>query len=318
MEMLKQIIASLTLAFAATSSFSAGMEFYDNKERGWFWWEDPPVQEPEQPSPPPAPEAKEDKAEPAKPKAPKPLSSKWLREKLPELLDSAIDNPTPSNVRAYRYAERYAAYKADRYSEESIKATMNDPYLDANSFAPMSASGEDSLSEASKIGTKKAMSIISARAGLWFFFRSDCQFCHQQAGALSLLQAKGMSVMAISTDGKGLNSPFFKDFKVDRGQARMLGVESVPSIFMVDAKTGNATYVAQGIIAADELVERVIAVARTNNIISEKTYQATRFSKTPDSGDNLDLTEEEVKDPEKLAKAVRSALRNQIRYQSPF
>ena len=88
----------------------AGQSFYQGKSEGWFWYQTypdpvPPVQEKPAPPPPPppAPEpvSKVDQAPTA------PFTSAWIRLELPKFRDRAMDDPTPENVRAYYYLQRF-------------------------------------------------------------------------------------------------------------------------------------------------------------------------------------------------------------------
>ena len=109
--------------------------FYGDKERGWFWYEEPisddePVEDVAPPPEPPPP--KEIKAEqpPAKPAEAKPLSAEWFRKNMEKYRDKAIDEPTPENVSAYMYLQRVVLDKSEKFAQVTQQVVMSDPVLD--------------------------------------------------------------------------------------------------------------------------------------------------------------------------------------------
>lgn len=80
--------------------------YYEDKERGWFWYEDSildkEIAETDPPLPNPSP-SQEKKAvpQPAKLQESKPLSSEWFRKNMEKYRDKAIDEPTQQNVSTY-------------------------------------------------------------------------------------------------------------------------------------------------------------------------------------------------------------------------
>jgi conjugal transfer pilus assembly protein TraF len=65
---------------------------------------------------------------------------------------------------------------------------------------------------------------------LFFFYRSDCPYCHAFAPTLAAFQARhGIQVVAISVDGGPL--PGFPNARPDNGIATTLKVSQVPAVF---------------------------------------------------------------------------------------
>ena len=128
------LAAALPLALLAAPVGPAG--FYLRGAEGWFWYqiEPGPKAEPERPPPPPEPvlETRAEPATPAEPPspAPAPLSAAWLRSRLADFRDAAIDEPTPENVALYLYLQRVAMDKASRFADATRRAVLLDPMLD--------------------------------------------------------------------------------------------------------------------------------------------------------------------------------------------
>lgn len=135
-----------------------GAPFYDDKERGWFWYESPDPEEdmaeiePPLPPPPPAP--------PPAPPGPKPLSAEWFRKNMEKYRDKAIDDPTHENVSAYMYLQRVMLDKAEKFAEASQHVVMADAVLDENSRRPIATFGAFAKDEMSTKGTEKAARLL--------------------------------------------------------------------------------------------------------------------------------------------------------------
>lgn len=247
---------------------------YADKGRGWFWKETPPeVEEPpqEDPAPPPAsPPA------PPEPAGPKPFSSAWIKDNLPKYLEAAVDDPSPQNVSNYLYLQRLAMDSADRFSAIYQRVSTVDPVLDENRARPQWGPAADLVARRAEQAKEVLLKDVGKRFGIWFFFRSDCAPCHQQAPILHTFAVmNGFTVLPISVDGRDMpNNPWGR-MVVDRGQATKLGVEGTPTMFMV-SQTGDFHAISDSVIPVDELQRRVIEIAASTNSITEEQYASTR------------------------------------------
>ena len=100
-----------------------------------------------------------------------------------------------------------------------------------------------------------ALGEIAKRAGLFFFYRSDCPYCHAQAPIIeSMALNYGVEVFAIAVDGLPLPGGEFPNYKVDSGQAQSLSVTTVPAVFLVDPPN-VITPIGPGAMRLDKLNE---------------------------------------------------------------
>jgi conjugal transfer pilus assembly protein TraF len=305
----------------SSASVSDGVPFYEDKERGWFWYEDPALEEdmaevePPVPHPPPPP-APEKPAEPAAPSGPKPLSAEWFRKNMEKYRDKAIDEPTHENVSAYMYLQRVMLDKAEKFTEVSQRVVMSDSVLDENARRPIATFGAFAKDEMSTQGIEKASKKLAESAGLWFFYASTCEFCVKEAGVLKgLMNAYGFKVLPIALDGLPLSSGEFPDFTLDRGQAKKLGVETTPALFLVKpGENGGALQLGQGLLSGDEIVKRAIALSYENGWLNDDEYQDT-LKVNPIQVDNRTLQsidEKTVNKPGELVRIIRDNLRQQL------
>ncbi len=252
---------------------------YADKARGWHFKEVIPDPEPEPEPPPPAPAPAP--APPAQPaSAPlKPMSSAWIKEKLPQYLDNAIDDPTPENISAYLYLQKYAMDASERFASAYQRVTLADPNLDGTVTHPTWNAGSAAYDDAAEKSKKSTLKALSQEYGLWFFFRSDCEACHIEVTALqSFANQYGFTVYPISIDGRPLEGAPFKDFKADRGHARLLGVEYTPSIYLV--KPPNTfLQISSGLVSSTELETRILELGVQNGVIPQATYERTQANR---------------------------------------
>ena len=117
---------------------------------------------------------------------------------------------------------------------------------------------------------------IAEQAGIIFFFRSDCPYCHIEAPVLKTLErVYGFTIYPVSLDGQALHNGLFRDFRADQGQAEAMGVIRVPAVYLVRPPNGIAP-IGQGALALDQLKQRIVLAAVNAGWISEREYTETR------------------------------------------
>ena len=295
--------------------------FYEDKERGWFWYEPEPVAEPEpepEPNPMPTPEPlkKPVATVQARPQPDQPLSSAWFRANLTKYRDTAIDDPTPDNVSRYLYLQRVMLDKAERFTEVSQRVVMADPLLDENSRRPIATFGANAMDEQAEQGVNKAIKHIARQAGLWFFYSSTCSYCIKEAGVLNgLSHAHGFKVLPIALDGLPLPGNDFPHFTVDQGQARRLGVDTTPALFLVKpGADGDVIQLGQGLLAGEDIIKRALVLGYQRGWLDKDGFDETRKAKplTLDPATVQSLTDADISDPALLADKIKTALRGQL------
>jgi len=293
-----------------------GAAYYEGKERGWFWYEDPPEEDvPPEPMPP-VPVPAKPKPDPVKAPEASPLSSEWFRKNMEKYRDKAIDNPSNENVTLYMYLQRVMLDKAERFAEASQVAVMSDAMLDENTRRPIATFGSAAKDEMATKGTEQAAKKLAATAGLWFFYSSDCNYCIKESGVLQgLRNTYGFKVLPIALDGLPLPNGDFRDFIKDQGQAKKMGVDTTPALFLVKpGNNGGVIQLGQGLLSGEELVGRAITLAHQQGWLSDGEYDETRKvkpleidNKTIDSVDEKQLT-----DPRALVETLRRNLKQQL------
>ncbi|WP_448205387.1 conjugal transfer protein TraF [Azospirillum sp. sgz302134] len=297
-----------------------GDRFIDRHEEGWFWYkQDPePEPEPEEEAPPPPAETPPPEAAPppaapvpdAKPEPPM-FSAAWLREKLPQQLEKAIDSPTRENVELYYLMQRVAMDKSNAFSDMAERVVTGDKVLDENNRRPIASFAANQVNKQSGDNADRQLADLAATSGLWFFYRSDCPYCHLQVQVLKALERlTNLKVMAIAVDGLPLPENAYPNYVRDTGQAAMLGVDMVPALYLVHPPDGVQP-LAQGVVAYDDLRKRILVAATRAGWISEESFATTRPLATTATITSVEPPDDAsiANDPQRLIGYLREKIR---------
>lgn len=270
-------IAPTSFAMATTNDAT----FYDRKAEGWFFYAEPTDSAEEDiellPLPEPPTETVMEVTEaPASPAAPgqSPLSAKWLRDNLQHYRDLAWDEPTVENIRTFQYLQRYMMDRSSEFADTWQVAMQGDPWLDATSRRPTATFASDDLDKQAGQNRLKALSALSERAFLFYFYASDCQSCATQAPVIQMLQSDFL-VTPISMDGKDLPNNPFPMMRPDEGHAELLGVQSLPALYL-GTPEGVFSPIAQGPIALNDARNRLLIAAKREGLITDAEFNSTR------------------------------------------
>ncbi len=256
----------------------AGASFYSDQERGWFWYEEPPVEEEKKPEEKPEPIQSQPAAENQEPEPealPPTGSVAWLKVMLPKLKEKAIDEPTETNIKAYFFAQRLMMDKAELFSRATMETIKNEPMLDEDLRYPASNAASDALADASTKQKDALLKMISGSAALMLFFKgNDCALCGQALSALTGLESKyGFTIIPVSMDGEPLPVGGYKT-QFDNGLAQHLGVVTTPAIAMV-VPPNDVRIVSYSTISMETAANRILASARDMGLITPQEFNAT-------------------------------------------
>ena len=279
------LLAAVTASYAVTVTEAVQKQptniFYRSGAEGWHWYKDPVEEEPqpEELLPPPEPPKAEAPAqEPEKQiaKGPEPFSLKWVKEMLPKYQERAWDNPTPENVQAFFLIQRFAMDRANKFADVAQQVVIGNTLLDESMRRPLATFASQKVDRDMASRTDDILKRISQHAGIFFFFKSDCQYCEAQAPILGFLEREyGFSILAVSIDGGELQSRKFENTRVDTGQAAKLGVMATPAIFLMNEE-GQFTAIAQSVLAYSDLKQRILLVAAREGWITEQELKESQ------------------------------------------
>lgn len=259
---MKRLCVIVTLAVAAaanaqhtaqqSANFGGGSSYWGDSARGWHFYEEP---EPEPVEPPKAAPA----SQPQKP--PEIVQFERLQKKLEEYRNVAIINPTEANVRRYMALESKVVGQASLFADVAQRVAWATPELDPTlQGRPVNAKALEVFEHDQLEARSRSIAALGKDHVLFFFFRSDCPYCHAFAPTLEAFQAThGLQVIAVSMDGGGL--PNFPNPRRDNGIARTLHVTQVPAVFLAQPFTGKIAPVGFGVLSESQLLERIAMAA---------------------------------------------------------
>ena len=229
----------------------AEQRYFDKHKEGWFWYKEK--------------REKEVKREKDKERKRKDLESPTLtvediRKKGEELFNRAILDPTPENVLAYMRFQKLILDRSKQFAEVWRTVLWENPELDETVRNPASTLGIQLAGEERKRGMREVIGKIREIGKLVFFFTSTCPYCKEEGRLLKVFSENyGLGVMAVSLDGGGLEE--WKDYVLDNGQARNLGVSEVPALFLL-IPPEKVIRIGTGLLTYDELERRLYIVGK--------------------------------------------------------
>jgi conjugal transfer pilus assembly protein TraF len=235
--------------------------YWNDRERGWHWYEDPPAAKPEELPPTEAPVAKPIEKD-AKPQEAELAQFERMKVRLEELQHIAYMTPSEENIRRFLALKTEAVEKASRFADVWQRVVWATPELDPTvTGRPVNAKALEVFREEERRSRDQNIASLAQTHALFFFFKSDCPYCHQFAPLLKQFQAKyGISIVPISMDGGSL--PDFPSPRMDNGISAKLNVERWPALYLLDAGNARITPIGFGVLAESELVERLFTVTR--------------------------------------------------------
>jgi conjugal transfer pilus assembly protein TraF len=266
-------VAAEVLANTGPQEEGAAQKYWSDRERGWFWYQ-APLSEQEQKPKATSPVAVTPPTEPAR--SPELLEFDALQKRVEELRNIAIIHPTESNIRNYLAVQADVIDKASLFADVAQRVIWANPHFDYTvTGRPVNAKALEAFDRQAISAREDAAMALARDHALFFFFRSDCPYCHQFGPYLREFEAKfGLAVVPISVDGGPL-LPAYPNPKIDNGIARALDVRVVPALFLVEPRGGKIVPIGYGVLSESELLERLQVVSQPN--AEEVVPSTTRF-----------------------------------------
>lgn len=237
------------------------------------WWEDSPWRDPERgfnwyPDPEkPKVKKEEKKPETAKPKTIYEMDNfEDIHKELKKIREAAILNPSEKNVYDYLKAQAWIMEKSAVFADTARRVVWASPDVDYNNKSPVTTMARSGMAERRSHERKGNIEQLSQTHGLLWFARSDCPYCHDQASIIKVFERSyNLPVLTVSMDGGPI--PMFPEAKPDNGISSRVtkgaGVEIVPALYLINRSTFEAIPLGSGVIAAEELAERIRVLTRT-------------------------------------------------------
>lgn len=236
------------------SSVVEAKNFFSDHARGWHWYEKMPIPEEQKEN------EKKKKGEASQSQTPSQIISSY-REELENRLAKAWINPTFENIGQYQEMQKDMMNRSQNFSEMWMTNVFLDPRLDHTLVSPVNQKAVHVYMDEKRKADQNAIRELSKTHGLFFFYASNCSYCHQFAPIVKMFsEVYGWEVLAISLDGGKID--LFPQAVPDNGLAESWNVMALPSLFAVNPETEEVIPVAQGMASMDEMENRIMMLIR--------------------------------------------------------
>ena len=190
-----------------------------------------------------------------------------MRKALEEARAEAILDPAPEKVAAYLELQRAALQRAAVFSDAFRRTVWATPALDYTLRRPVGALAKRVWSDGRRAEVASALARLGERYGLIYLGRAGCGGCRVFGPLLrAFARRHGLDVLAVSLDGGPLEG--WPEAVPDNGRAQRLGLGGgpgrspapVPAVVLFDTRTKLALPVGFGVMAEDQLAERIFAL----------------------------------------------------------
>lgn len=249
--MLKRVINIMMVLFMVCINQNGHAEdYYHSHAIGWHWYDDPNEEM-----------IKNDKQKfTSSTNDPNTVVSD-ARQKIKTALNTMIANPTVGNVEHYISLQEELNNRAEKVAEVWQTALLKNPALNYSLNHPTNNIGLQVYHEKESQEKEAVIQTFARKAGLFFFYKSTCQYCQRFAPILKNFSARNhITIIPITLDGISL--PEFPHSKIDNGQAIQFQVKATPAVFAVNPATGKAFPIAYGLTSETELRDNLYNIIK--------------------------------------------------------
>ena len=190
-----------------------------------------------------------------------------MRKALEEARAEAILDPTTENVTTYLRLQQETLQRAATFSDAFRRTVWATPELDYTLRRPVGALAKQVWSDERREARDAALARLGERYGLIYLGHAGCAGCRVFGPLLRAFSLRhGLDVLAVSLTGEALEG--WPEAVPDNGRASRLGLGGgpgrspapVPALVLFDTATRRAIPVGFGVMAEDEMAERIFAL----------------------------------------------------------
>jgi conjugal transfer pilus assembly protein TraF len=255
----------------AYDAFNYPSPFQCNGESKWLWYCDEVPEKKPKPAPivpqkvlPQAEKLKEVII--SKPRAPEIEAYDKLKKDMDDAIKIATMNPTEANVKRWVELNNEVNDRSSNFTDVGKRVIWQNPSLDYSQRFPTSDIAKTAQRDQLRMKKQQIFSQLAADGwGLFFFFSSDCPYCHKQAPVLQFVkQDTGLPILPITMNGESFQAAdALGNVMVNQGQAAMMGVTIWPSLVLGNVNTKQLVFISSGIQSAEEIENRIYVLTST-------------------------------------------------------
>ena len=184
-----------------------------------------------------------------------------MRTRLNEARAAAVLDPSMEKVTAYLRLQQETLQRAAAFSDAFRRAVWATPDLDYTLKRPVGALAKQVWSGERRKERLAALRALNERYGLIYLGHADCAGCKVFGPLLRAFAIRhGLDVLAVSMTGEAIEG--WPEAVPDNGRAERLGLGGapLPAVVLFDTGTKKVLPVAFGVIAEDQLAERIFVL----------------------------------------------------------
>ena len=184
-----------------------------------------------------------------------------MRRELEEARATAILDPSPAHVNAYLRLQQATLQRSTAFSDSFRRTVWATPALDYTLRRPVGALAKQLWSDERRAARDAALARLGERYGLIYLGDPACAGCRVFGPLLRAFALRhGLDVLAVSMTGEALEG--WPEAVPDQGRAEKLGLAGspLPAVALFDAATEKVQPVGFGVLAEDQLAERIFAL----------------------------------------------------------
>ncbi len=184
-----------------------------------------------------------------------------MRRELEEARATAVLDPSPAHVSAYLRLQQAALQRAAAFSDSFRRTVWATPALDYTLRRPVGALAKQLWSDQRRAERDAALARLGERYGLIYLGDPACAGCRVFGPLLRAFALRhGLDVLAVSMTGEALEG--WPEAVPDQGRTEKLGLAGspLPAVALFDAATQHVLPVGFGVLAEDQLAERIFAL----------------------------------------------------------
>lgn len=249
------ILLLIGLLFTSSSVF-AQSKFFQERNRGWLWFEEKPkIQKPKKP----AANAKLTKEQMQEMKA----KNEQFSEELELLRHAMIRHPENLEyIKRYKEKEKIMLDKSMVLSHNFAMVNFLNPDIPNALENPQNIYGRKALKENEQQDKEQKLTSLSSKIELFLFFKSDCNHCELLEKHLARFASKyGFKVEAVSIDRTV--SKFFKTYNDQQSKdlVKRLQLGVMPTVIAVTTDSKQRFELARGAVSVPDLEDAGLLLA---------------------------------------------------------
>ena len=195
------------------------------------------------------------------------LELEHTKQELESKKAKAVVEPNEENVKEYMLLQKKVVDNSSNFADVWRRILWKYPELDYTVKHPTNTLAKHKQLDAKREDIKSALSKLGERYGLFFVYKSTCQYCHKYSPILKeFSKMYNIDILPITLDNAFIDEWRGKTI-TDLSVLKKLGLEDikqVPATVLYDNKNKQVLPVGYGILSISDLEDRIYLLINQN------------------------------------------------------